>query len=364
MSGMCGCALFLALILWASFGAADTPQTPYRTIEVTYSNPDAPGVTLAATLTEPASGGPFPAVLLITGAGPQDRDETISDQKPFRVLADYLTRRGIAVLRADDRGVGESTGRFEGVTTKGFSTDAEAGVRYLQSRTDIDPKQIGLLGHGEGAMIAAMVADDLPNIAFIVMLEATGVPGEQVLLEQTERAEKAADMPRDQIKADRQIGTILYDMAKQNKSVKDMRQALIAYDLRIIHEDGDTGVTTAPWATKLQSFEDPWLRFFLAYDPAPRLAKLKCPVLALSGEKDLQVIADQNVPAIKAALAQGGNKNATVEILPGLNYLLQPAKTGLVYEYASSPVAISPAVLQKIGDWIAAHTHNAAATKE
>jgi hypothetical protein len=152
-------------------------------------------------------------------------------------------------------------------------------------------------------------------------------------------------------------------MAKQGKDIPEMRQALIAYDLHM-RDEGYDGVTTAPWAARLRSFQDPWLRFFLAYDPAPALAKLKCPVLALNGAKDLQVIADQNVPAIKAALAQGGNKDATVEILPGLNYLLQPANSGLVYEYASIPVTISPIALQKIGDWITQHTHTGAAAKE
>jgi hypothetical protein len=264
----------------------------------------------------------------------------------------------------DDRGVGASTGKFRGVTTKGFATDAEAGVRYLQSRSEIDPKQIGLIGHGEGAMMATMVADDIPGIAFVVMLEGTGVPGEEVLLEQTERAEKAANMPGEQIKADRQMGKLLYDMAKEGKDVSEMRQALTAYIIHRRREDEGDDIEPAPWAAKLNSFQDPWLRFFLNYDPAPDLGNLRCPVLALNGAKDLQVIAEQNSPAIKSALAKGGNKDATVEILPGLNYLLQPANTGLQYEYASSPVAISPIALQKIGDWIAAHTHAAAAAKE
>jgi uncharacterized protein len=353
-----------ALLLAAKICFADEPKPPYQEIKVTYSNPDAGNIDIAGTLTEPAAGGPFPAVLLISGAGPQDRDETIAGQKPFRVIADYLTRRGIAVLRADDRGVGQSMGRFEGVTTKGFSTDAEAGVRFLESRSDIDSKQIGLIGHGEGALEAIMVAEDIPSIAFIVMLEGTGVPGDQVLLEQTEQAEKAANVPKQQIKMDRQVGAMLYGMVKAGKSVYEMQQALANFNLRWLEQYGDDGSSIAPWSAKLKKFNDPWLRYFLSYDPAPAIARLKCPVLALNGAKDMQVIANQNAPAIKAALAQGGNKDARVEILPGLNYLLQPAATGLAYEYASIPVAISPVVLQTIGDWITNHTRPPNSSKE
>ena len=349
---------FAALLLVANIAFADESKLPYREIEVTYPNPDADNIQLAGTLTEPAAGGPFPAVVLISGAGPQDRDETIAGQKPFRVLADFLTRRGLAVLRVDDRGVGHSMGRFEGVTTKGFSTDAEAGVLFLKSRTEIDSKQIGLIGHGEGALEAVMVADDIPSIAFVVLLESPGVPGEQVLLEQTEEAEKASGIAKLQIKKDRQVGTILYDMARNGATISQMHLALADFNLRWLRDQGDDGSTLAPWSAKVKRFNDPWLHFFLSYDPAPAIAQLKCPVLALNGGKDMQVIAEQNAPAIRAALARGGNKDAEVKVLPGLNYLLQPAQTGLAYEYASCPVAISPVALQTIGDWITTHTHN------
>ncbi len=349
--------LLSALILLVNLGFAQTAQPPYRELDVRYSNPDLGNADIAATLTEPESGGPFPAVVLIAGAGKMDRDETIEGQKPFRVLADYLTRRGIAVLRADKRGIHAPLAQFEEVTTKGFATGVEAAVRYLQSRSDIDQKQIGLIGHGEGAIEAVMVANDMPGIAFIVMLEGTGVPGEEVLLEQTERAEKAAgNMSKDQIKVDRRAGKMLYDMAREGKTIQEMRVAFAKFAFQV-REDYDEDVSVAHWEQNLNHFQSPWLRFFLSYDPAPDIAKLKCPVLALNGAKDMQVIADQNAPAIKAALARGGNKDATVEILPGLNYLLQPANTGLAFEYASNPVAISPVALQKIGDWVARHTH-------
>src|ERR1700685_3135780 len=190
------------------------PAFPYVQEDVSYSNPAARDVTLAGTLTKPATGGPFPAVLLITGAGPQDRDETTSGRRPFLVLADYLTRRGIAVLRVDDRGVAESTGNFDTSTTQDFASDAEAGVRYLLSRNDIDSKHIGLIGHGEGGIVAPMVAVKMPQVSFIVLLAGVGVSGEEVLLAQTERAEEAAGITDEQIEADFRIGKALYDIVR------------------------------------------------------------------------------------------------------------------------------------------------------
>lgn len=328
------------------------PQEPKRPVpyleeDVRFPNTEARGVYLAGTFTRPSGGGPFPAVLLITGAGPQDRDETISGHKPFLVLADYLTRRGIAVLRMDDRGTGKSTGSFQLSTTKDFATDAEAAIWYLMSRSEVDQKRIGLLGHGEGAIIAPMVAIDMPKIAFIILLAGTAVPGEDVLLAQTQRAETIAKVPEQQIKADEKIGKTLYDMTRAGKTEIELWSALQKMpekDLPFIE----------PW--KRQRFALPWLHFFLSYDPAPTLEKVKCPVLALEGEKDTQVVPEQNVPAMKAALARGKNRDATVEILPGLNYMFQTASTGLGWEYATISETISPKVLEIIGAWIAGHT--------
>lgn len=327
------------------------PKRPFPYLEqnVYYSNPDAPDVELAATFTRPKEGGPFPTVLLLTGAGPQDRDETMWGHKPFLVLSDYLTRRGIAVLRVDDRGTGKSTGDYNSATTKDFASDAEAGVHYLMSRTDVDQEHIGLIGHGEGAIIAPMVAVRMPQVAFIVLLAGTAVPGEQVLLEQTERGEAAAGIPREQIRADKKIGTLVYKMIREGRTEAELRQVLFALpDNERLYIDH--------WQAQLHHLEAPWLRFFLSYDPAPALEQVKCPVLALEGEKDTQVVPSQNVPAMKAALARGGNPDAEVDLLPGLNYMFQTANTGLGWEYETIQETISPVVLKKIGDWIAQHT--------
>ena len=325
------------------------PPFPYVAQDVSYENSQAEGVSLEGLFTKPNSGGPFPAVLLISGAGPQDRDETIAGHKPFLVLADYLTRRGVAVLRVDDRGTGKSTGKFETANTEDFASDAEAGVQYLMSRDDVDAKHIGLIGHGEGAIIAPMVAVKMPQIGFIVLLAGTGVPGEEVLLAQTERAEEAADVPGEQIKADKKIGKLLYDLVREGKSEVELRKAL--FDL----PEKEKPYITA-WQRQLPALEAPWLRFFLSYDPAPVLEKVKCPVLALEGQKDMQVVPDQNVPAIKKALARGGNHDSEVVVLPKLNYMFQTADTGLGWEYGTIQETIAPAVLAKIGDWITEHT--------
>jgi pimeloyl-ACP methyl ester carboxylesterase len=321
---------------------------------VTYANPDAAGVTLAGTLTKPASGGPFPAILLIAGPGPMDRDETIAGHKPFQVLADYLTRQGLAVLRVDKRGVGKSTGQFEQATTQDFASDAEAGVRYLMTRSDVDSKRIGLLGHGEGGLVAPMVAVKMPQIAFLVLIGAPGVNGEQILLEQTERSEKAAHIPEEQISADKEIGSMLYKMVREGKT-----PAQLSATLNSLPED--ERVFAAHWQPQVQRMNSPWLHWFLSYDPAKVLQQVKCPALAIDGEKDMQLNPERNLNAIKAALARGGNHDVTVHLFPGLNYLLQPAKTGLGWEYETIKETIAPDALNLIGNWIAQHT--AAATK-
>ncbi len=317
------------------------PPFPYQQEEVTYRNPEG-NIRLAGTLTEPSGSGPYPAALLITGAGPQDRDETIAGHKPFLVLADYLTRHGIAVLRVDDRGTGKSTGWFEIATTQDFASDAEASIRFLQGRPEVDQKHIGCIGHGEGAIVAPMVAVKIPQISFLVLLAGTAIPGEQVLLSQMERSEKAANLPEKEIKEDEKIGRALYDVARKGKGTVD-------------YPEGDEEFM-AKWEKQLYRLRTPWIRFFLAYDPAPTLEKVKCPVLALDGSKDLEVDAEQNAAAMKAAFARGGNPDTTIQILPGLNYMFQPAETGLGWEYQMIPETISPKVLDIIGDWIRKQT--------
>lgn len=316
---------------------------PYAEEDVFYDN-KVQGNKLAATLTLPSGKGPFPAVVLITGSGPQDRDETIMDHKPFLVLADYLTRKGIAVLRADDRGVGKSTGDFSGATTADFATDTEAGIAYLKTRPEVNPKMIGLIGHSEGGIIAPMVAARNPDVAFIVMLGGLGVPGEQVIVTQVELlAEAAGQSHAEALRAAEKEHRIL-DLVKGDIGDADLEKQL--------HEELGGEMTDAQIGAVVRQLNVRWLRFFLNYDPAQALRKVKCPVLAMTGEKDLQAPAKENLPVIRKALKDGGNKNFEVDEMPGLNHLFQTAKTGAPDEYEKIQETFSPVALEKIRSWI------------
>ncbi|HEY3974851.1 MAG TPA: alpha/beta fold hydrolase [Candidatus Sulfotelmatobacter sp.] len=313
---------------------------PYRDEDVSYEN-KIQNVTLAATLTIPQGTGPFPAVLLITGSGPQDRDESLLGHKPFLVLSDYLTRHGIAVLRADDRGVGKSTGVFGNATTADFATDTEAGVAYLKTRKEIDPHKIGLIGHSEGGVIAPMVAARNKDIAFIVMMAGTGVPGDQVIVAQSEAIEVASG--RNPEAAAKSAAT-LREMLHLIETEKD--EAVLEKELK----QKMTEIPEAQVGLQVSQMTSVWFRYFLTYDPASALRKVTCPVLALNGSLDKQVLPSQNLPPIRQALA--GNPRAEIDELPGLNHLFQTAKTGSPTEYAQIEETIAPVALDKMATWI------------
>ncbi|MGD0901992.1 MAG: alpha/beta fold hydrolase [Terracidiphilus sp.] len=316
---------------------------PYHEEEVTYAN-KAAGNTLAGTLTIPPGKGPFPAVLLISGSGPNDRDETCFGHKPFLVLSDYLTRRGIVVLRADKRGIGKSTGDLAKATTADFATDAEAGVAFLKSRPEADPHRIGLIGHSEGGMIAPMVAAGDPSVRFIVLMAGPGVPGDQLIVEQKRLIEEAMGVTKEQAAQDAVRQRELFTLVETEKD-----DAVLEKELRA------KLAGQAPEAmmdASIQQLMSPWWRYTLTYDPATALRKVACPVLVLDGEKDLQVPPALDLPAIKKALEEGGNKHFEIDELPGLNHLFQTAKTGSPTEYAVSEETISPVALDKIAAWI------------
>lgn len=316
---------------------------PYREEDVSYDNKTA-NLTLAATLTLPQGPGPFPAVLLITGSGPQDRDESLMGHRPFLVLADYLTRRGIAVLRADDRGIGTSGGTFAAATTADFATDAEAGVAYLRTRRDVDAKKIGLVGHSEGGIIAPMVAARNPAVAFIVMMAGSGVPGDEIISAQAELLSQGAGLSPERIEQNLALQRTILRIVKQEKddAVLDsrLREALAGT------------VPPEQMSVQIKGLTAPWYRYFIAYDPAPALKRVTCPVLAINGERDVQVPPKQNLPAIRSALESSGNKNVEVIELPGLNHLFQTAKTGLPNEYATIEETMSPVALDTVARWI------------
>jgi pimeloyl-ACP methyl ester carboxylesterase len=316
---------------------------PYQEVEVAYDN-KLQGNRLAGTLTIPSGKGPFPAVLLITGSGPQDRDESLMGHKPFLVLSDWLTRKGIVVLRVDDRGVGKSTGDFAAATTADFATDAEAGVAFLKTRSEVDLQKIGLIGHSEGGIIAPMVAARSRDVGFIVIMAGSGVPGDQILVEQSLLISEAGGAGKDKAEnyaaKERELLALVMKETDEEVLKKELREKL-ADELK-----------EPQLGAQIKAITSPWFRYFLAYDPATALRHVTCPVLALSGEKDLQVPPGQNLPAIRKALVDGGNKYFEVDELPGLNHLFQTAKTGAPSEYSTIEETISPLALEKISSWI------------
>ncbi|MBU1036114.1 alpha/beta fold hydrolase [bacterium] len=340
------------------------PKKPYPYIEeeLVYENKEA-GITLAGTLTLPLGKGPFPAVLLITGSGPQDRNETIFNHRPFLVLADYLTRQGVAVLRVDDRGVGKSTGDFSQATSEDFALDVLAGIEYLKTRKEINPKQIGLIGHSEGGLIAPMVAVKSPDVVFIVLMAGTGLTGEEILYLQSDLISKAMGVNEEEIAKSRQFNEKIFSVIKEeedNEIAKErLRQMVMAYLAELSEEEKNRiGVSEESLKAQLQNLLSPWSRFFLTYDPKPTLSKVKCPILAINGEKDFQVPPKENLSAIEEALKAGDNKNFTIKELPDLNHLFQTAQTGLPSEYAKIEETISPNALKLIGDWILEQTQD------
>jgi len=323
------------------------PPFPYRAEEVSYRNP-ASGLKLAATLTLPEGPGPFPAVVLISGSGTQDRDETIFDHKPFLVIADALTRKGVAVLRVDDRGAGGSDkGDPATAGIPAFATDVAAGVAFLRARADIDPTRIGLIGHSEGGQIAPLVAADDPRIAFLVLMAAPGVDGTALLLAQNRALFTANGLPADQVEIMMKNRAEWFQAARDAQDVDDGRARLNA----VLDRQGLPA--TSPQRAQVLALSSAAGHYMLNARPADALAKIKIPVLAIGGSKDLQVDAKTNLAAIRAALA--GDADVTVKELPGLNHLMQTADTGLPTDYGQIEETIAPVALTTVVDWTVAH---------
>lgn len=327
---------------------------PYYTEEVTFTNLKE-NISLAGTLSLPSKDGIFPMVVLISGSGPQNRDEEILGHKPFLVLSDYLVRKGIGVLRYDDRGVGKSGGTFKTATSIDFAADAAAAVEYLKTRKEINKAKIGLIGHSEGGLIAPIVAGESKNIAFIVLLAGPGLPGDQVLLTQQEIIARAGGKSDAEIQKSKTVNEKVFAMVKKYKDPVELKTQLTTYISEISKNDPDKpeNVSEQEYVNgQLSRILSPWMISFLRYNPEPALQKVKCPVLALNGEKDLQVAPKENLEAIKKALAKGGNKKVTIKELPNLNHLFQESKTGLPTEYGKTEQTISPVALEEISKWL------------
>ena len=341
------------------------PQEPskpysYYSEDVTFQNPKA-NISLAGTLTLPEKEGVFPVVILISGSGPQNRDEELVGHKPFLVISDYLTKNGIAVLRYDDRGVGQSKGDFKTATTTDFATDVESAITYLKTRKEINKKQIGLVGHSEGGLIAPMVASKSKDVNFIVLLAGTGIQGDKLLLLQQELIAKANGASESDIKKSVQANANLFKMVLQSNDNQKLKADLTNKINEIVKNDNSSeipkGMTKDQYiALQVDQITSPWMEYFMKYNPVPALEKVKCAVLAVNGEKDLQVPPKENLTAIKNALTKGGNKNVNTIEFPNLNHLFQECKTGSPNEYASIEQTFSPRALAEITQWIKSQT--------
>jgi fermentation-respiration switch protein FrsA (DUF1100 family) len=343
------------------------PQTPkkpypYEEEEVVYENPKAK-ICIAGTLTIPRGKGPFPAVLLVAGSGPADRDESILGHKPFLVLADHLTRQGIAVLRVDKRGIGKTTGTFRGSGMEEFASDALAGVEYLKSRPEVDAKGIGLVGHSEGGSVAPMVAVQTRDVSYIVLLAAQGVSFYDILVLQDGTEAKAAGKTDEQVELIRGFSRRFYTLVLQSQDASEIERetktlyaTLTDAEKKALGWPNLGGTLSLSWALHPESPER------LKFDVRPFLRKVRCPVLALNGGKDSQVPPQENLDGIERELKAGGNRSYTIRELPGLNHLFQTCSTGAFSEYVKIEETVSPLALQAVSDWIIAQTRTTTGT--
>lgn len=356
----------LTLKLVDEVAALKRPQHPeppfsYGVEEVRIPN-EAAGIELAGTLTLPEGDGPFPAAVLVSGSGPQDRDESLLGHKPFLVIADHLTRAGIAVLRFDDRGVGGSSGDHSVATTVDFATDALAALRFLQGRPEVKPGAVGLIGHSEGGLIAPLAAADAPEeVGFVVMLAGPGVDGRAIIVRQSRLIAAAGGASTKALDAqERSLVRLLAILDEEgDEPVSDEQiKALVAESIAELGEEDRAGLGEASGtveesvARSVERMRSPWFRFFLTHDPRPTLRSLSCPVLAIFGANDLQVDPEQNASEVEAALAEAPTDDMTVRVLDGLNHLFQHAENGSPAEYARIEETFAPEALELIAGWI------------
>lgn len=324
------------------------PQPPfsYKTEDVTFENKEAK-IKLAGTLTMPNGKGKFPAVVLVTGSGAQDRNEEILGHKPFLVIADYLTKNGYAVLRYDDRGIAASEGDFELATTYDFANDAKSAVDYLKTIKEIDSKKIGILGHSEGGMIAQIVAAEQKDLSFIISLAGPGIAIDELMLVQKYEIEKASGLSNEVLEANQTLFRKIYEIIKKNPSNEIANQEIKSF----LKSDPTYKELNDKQINDFASLSDSnWFTTFIRYNPENNLKSIKSKALILNGEKDVQVTAKENLEGWRKGLAH--NKDITVKSYPNLNHLFQSAKTGMPDEYGAIETTIEPFVLKDITNWL------------
>ncbi|MGB8190825.1 MAG: alpha/beta fold hydrolase [Chitinophagaceae bacterium] len=346
---------------------SQTPQPPfsYKSEDITYTNKDR-SIIYGATITIPSGKGPFPAALLITGSGQQNRDEEIAGHKPFAVIADHLTKNGFIVLRVDDRGVGQTTGSLDSATSRDFANDALASLDYLASRKEVDKKNIGLIGHSEGGMIAQLIGAERTDIKFIIMLAAPGIKVLDLMNEQNAAVLTSYGLSKEYISKYAPFYTTMLKTIIENDSAT-FGKALT----KAVGEWADTTAANIVMVTTGIKDEQTkkdfvqrtgemaannWFRYFLSFDPGNYLKKIKANVLALNGDKDIQVLSKSNLQGIESGLKQSKSKSFEVKELKGLNHLFQECKTCTVSEYGNLDQTFSPAVLEIMTAWLKKNT--------
>jgi fermentation-respiration switch protein FrsA (DUF1100 family) len=325
---------------------------PYREEEISFATGDGKA-TLAGTLTLPTGAGPFPAAILIGGSGPVDRDETVAGHKPFLVLADSLARKGIATLRYDKRGIAQSKGDYAAATMQDFAQDAQTALAYMKSRKEVDAKRLGIIGHSEGGILASLVATRSQDMRWLVLLATPATTGENTLLRQSELIARAGGLPEEQIARSLEFDRKAYATVREEKNV-----AALEKKLDVLVQQSGLGEAMPPAALQAQIrfMTSPWFRQFLDYDPEPVLEKLQCPVLALSGDRDLQVDSTENVPLLRKASETSENKDFTVVEVAGVNHLFQTAQSGSPALYGAIEETMAPQVLTAVASWVVRHT--------
>ncbi|MDP4264710.1 MAG: alpha/beta fold hydrolase [Bacteroidota bacterium] len=336
------------------------PPFPYKSENIEFDNADK-SLHFGATITIPPGKGPFPAAVMITGSGPQNRDEEIMGHKPFAVLADALTKKGMVVLRVDDRGVGKSTGKFSEATSADFAEDVNTSLNYLLSRPEVNKKKVGMIGHSEGGMIAPMVASQRKDINFIILLAGPGIKIADLMTEQNIAILGSVGVSRAAQDAYRplykEVMSVILNAPDTTTALRDATSALkkwlagtndtLAKQLGFATEKDQQRLT----AMLVKEFSNKWFKYFLAFDPAPYLQKLNCKVLAINGSRDIQVISSSNLAGIRAALKKSPSKSYQVIELPGLNHLFQTCVKCTTQEYGELEETFSPAALQTITEW-------------
>jgi len=332
---------------------SNRPQEPkepfdYQSEQVVFDN-SVDSISLAGTFTYPKSGSHFTAVVLISGSGPQDRNSELLGHKSFLVIADHLTRNGIAVLRVDDRGTGESEGVYNDSGLNDFVRDTESALQYLQTRSEVDQSKIGLIGHSLGGVIAPIVASQSKDISFIILLAGSGITGDELMLLQKEQVERKMMVPEPGIAVGQSNMKGAYDIILASGGDQEqLKLDLMEYFNGVFGKM----IPESQIAMLSEQLAYPWLVDFIKYDPKTALIETTCPVLAINGSNDLQVPADENLEAIEKYLEEGGNDKVEIVKAENLNHLFQESESGLPTEYAKIEQTFSPVILDLMTDWI------------